>query len=186
MIKEYTTTEKIVRYDPKWRLSSEDGGDWPHRNHYEFHEAVVAAHLRLQGYIALRDYTSTLDYSFARGSNVRPALKYISKLFHEIIGPKVSEFMKTELKQTLGGNFGQPDLFVFQAFNPTDPKILYKDPLPWFFAEVKGPDDTISDNQFKYWRLIAYREDLDLGEKRIRQYRSLPGGMKYERQTIEY
>ena len=177
--------EEVIRYDPNERLSYDEGGEWPHLNHYGFHEAVVAAHFRRKGYIALHDYNCSYDYTSEEKSSVRPIREYFTKLFHEIVKPQISEFMKTELKQTLGTDYGQPDLFVFQAFNFKDPKISYSD-LPWFFVEVKGPNETIRDTQLRYWRLIANRRDLGLGEERIRLFRAIPIGMKYEAHTFEY
>jgi hypothetical protein len=119
--------EEVIHYDPKERLSYDEGGEWPHLKHYGFREAVVAAHFRWKGYMALHDYNCSYDYSPEEKSTVRPIRRYFTKLFHEIVGSEISEFMKTELKKVLGADYGQPDLFVFQAFNSTDPKISYSD-----------------------------------------------------------
>jgi hypothetical protein len=180
MKKSYAITEELVYYDPKLKLSWAEGGAWPHPNHYWFHEAVVAAHFRLRGYESLHDYNSTK--AFAR----RPICNYFTQLFHYIIGARISEFLITEAKQTLGADHGQPDLFIFREDRPNDPKIRYPDSLLWFFVEVKGPGENIRDTQLKYWRLIADSEDLDLGPKRIRLHRALPEGAQYQPRTFEY
>ena len=99
---------------------------------------------------------------------------------------RISEFLITEARQALSADHGQPDLFVFRQDRPNDPKIRYPDSLLWFFVEVKGRGENIRDTQMKYWRLIADREDLDLGPKRIRLYRALPEGKQYEPETFAY
>jgi len=180
MKKIYTITEHLVCYDPGLQLSWAEGGTWPHKNHYGFHEAVVAAHFRLLGYEVLHDYNST------KKSATRPVCNFYTKLFHEIIGERISHFLRTEVRGRLNADYGQPDLFVFREERPNDPKIQYPDPLLWFFVEVKGPGESIRDTQLVYWRLIADREDLGLGPKRIRLYRALRKGTRQKPQTFEY
>lgn len=176
----FSITEEIVYFNPKLRLSWAERGTWPHSSHYGFHEAVVAAHFRILGYEALHDYNAM------KKSAKRPVCNHYNKLFHEIIGEKISHFLRTELRQKLIKNHGQPDLFVFREDCPQDPKIRYSDSLLWFFVEVKGIGESIRDTQLEYWHAIAEREDLDLGPKRIRLFRALPEGTEYSTQTFDY
>jgi len=172
----FTVEEELVFYDPDLRRSWQEGGDWPHLNHFNFHEAVVAAHFTLRGYHALWDYSAT-------GTKVlRPVARASSNLLQEVVGPEISAFFLNELSDVTNGGSGQPDLFVFREDAPGDPKVRYADPRLWFFAEVKGPGDSVRDNQRTFWREVALR----VGPERIRLFRTLPLGEDCEPQVITY
>ena len=176
----FTIKEQVVYYKPEWRKSWAEGGTWPHKNLYGFHEAVVATHFRLQGYEVIHDYSVT---------NITPprlVTLHFTRLVHDFIGKAVSEFLINDLKRTIGGDGGQPDLFVFHEDTPNDPKIKYPENFLWFFVECKGPDETIRETQLKFWRMIAQRDDLDLGCKRMKLFRALPEGCQYEPKEYEF
>jgi hypothetical protein len=175
-MEQYLITEKIVTYDPSWRFSYKEGGDWPHPNHYGFREAVVAAHFIQRGYHVLTDYSTTNPKTF------RLIKRYYSAIFREIVGREITDFMQ-KMRRKFGVDCGQPDLFIFQQETPNDPKIKFR---PWFFAETKGPNEGIRKTQKEYWRAIAEREDIELGSKRIRLFRVVPEDYKVEPKTFYY
>jgi hypothetical protein len=122
-------TETIVRYNPCDRLSWNEGGVWPHKNHFGFHEAVVIAHLALRGYQCISQYSTT---SPPKGNSISD---FYTGIFRNVVGSEISDF----LTNSLDNDAGQPDLFVFRPpDNPKDPKIKYQESLVWFWVEVKG------------------------------------------------
>jgi hypothetical protein len=175
-MEKYSLTEEIVTYDPSRRLSYKEDGDWPHPNHYGFREAVVAAHFILRGYHVLTDYSTTYP------KTSRLVKRHYSAIFREIVGQKMADFMQ-KMARKYGVDSGQPDLFVFQQETPKDPKIKYR---PWFFAEIKGPNEGIRKTQKEYWRAIAEREDIGLGPQRISLFRVVPKDYKVEPKTFYY
>ncbi|PIX25722.1 MAG: hypothetical protein COZ69_02400 [Deltaproteobacteria bacterium CG_4_8_14_3_um_filter_45_9] len=175
--------EHIVYYDPQRRRSWNEGGTWPHKNHYGFHEAVIAADFRLRGYEVIHDYSMT------KTKPLRNVTNYFTKLVHGFVSRRATRFFTTELKEITGSDDGQPDLFVFHQDTPNDPKIRYPEypeNLLWFFVECKGPDEAIRETQRKFWRAIAERDNIDLGIKRLNLFRALPEGYKYEPKEYEF
>jgi len=172
----FTVVEEVVPYNPEQRRSWQEGGSWPHSHHFNFHEAVVAAHFTLLGYHVLWDYSST-----GFGPN-RPVARASSRLLHEVVGPDVSAFFLGDLADATRGGSGQPDLFVFREDSSADPKVKYLDPRLWFFIEVKGPDDSVHSNQKAFWREVALR----LGQDKIRLFRTVPDGTEYTPQPVQY
>jgi hypothetical protein len=126
-MEQYSLTEEIVAYDRSRRLSYKEDGDWPHPNHYGFREAIVAAHFILRGYHVLTDYSTIYP------KTSRLVKRHYSAIFQEIIGQKIIDFMQ-KLGKRYGVDRGQPDLFVFHEETPKDPKIIFRDPLPWYFV----------------------------------------------------
>ena len=181
---EFRIEEQVVYYDPERRRAwGKERGTWPHKNHYGFHEAVIAADFKLRGYQVIRDYSVT------KTKPLRHVTNYFTKLVHYFVGRRATRFFTTELKEITGGDAGQPDLFVFHEHTPTDPKIRYPEypeVLLWFFVECKGPDEPIREGQRKFWRAIAKRDDIDLGIKRLKLFRALPEGYKYEPKEYEF
>ena len=175
--------EQVVYYKREWRKSWADEGTWPHLNLYGFHEAAVAAHFKLQGWEVIHDYSVT---------NIAPprlVTLHFTKLVHDFVGRPISDFFINDLKKMIGGDSGQPDLFVFHEPTPNDPKINYPgypEDLLWFFVECKGPDEPIRETQLNFWKLIADRDDLDLGPKRIKLFRALPCGTNYEPKEYDF
>jgi hypothetical protein len=176
----FSVTEEVVEYDPHRRLSWREGGDWPHSNHYWFHESVVAAHFMLRGYHAFHEYSATKDIQDGSRRD------YNSRIFRSIVGDDVVGW----LRESFGADdSGQPDLFVYRdPDNSNDPKVKYKDPLLWFWVEVKGIHhgkvETIRNTQKSFWRVIASWDFL--GEERIKLFRVVPKGFSYEPQRIMY
>lgn len=176
----FEVTEEIAEYDPALRLSWQEGGSWPHSNHFHFNEAVVAAYLKLRGYHVLRDFSSTrLD----PGGLVAP---FETQLLHAVVGPEVSDFFRTELADATACGTGEPDLFVFREEHQHDPKVRYLDPRLWFFVEVKGPGDVVQPAQKAFWHEVAKRGDLGLGPDRIRLFRTVPIGALHTPGLVEY
>jgi hypothetical protein len=178
-MEQYSLTEEIVKYDRSRRLSYKEDGDWPHPNHYGFHEAVAAAHFILRGYHVLTDYSTTYP------KTSRLVKRHYSTIFREIVGQEITDFMQ-KLRRRYGVDSGQPDLFVFREETPNDPKIKFRDPRLWFFVETKGPNEGIRKTQKEYWRAIAEREDIALGPHRIRLFRVVPDDYKGEPKTFYY
>jgi len=177
----FEVEEEVAYYDLERRLSWQEGGLWPHLNHYNFHEAVVAAYFVLRGYHVLWDYSSTSLLS------KRPVARTSSQLFHEVVGPDVSAFFLGDLATATRGGSGQPDLFVFREEEPpADKKVKYLDPRLWFFVEVKGPRDRVGPNQRAFWKAVAERTDLGLGPERIRLFRTAPCGEEPELKPVDY
>ena len=181
----FTIKEQIIYYQPEWRKPWTEKGSWPHENLYGFHEAVVGNDFRLRGYGVIHDYSVT---------NIVPprmVTLHFTRLVHDFVGKSVSDFFINDIKRIIGGDAGQPDLFVFHEDHPNDPKIKYPDDpdnLRWYFVECKGPDEAIRDTQLKFWRAIAERDDLDLGSKRLKLFRALPvsEGCQYEPNEYEF
>jgi hypothetical protein len=176
----FRVQEELAEYDPDLRRSTQEGGSWPHPNHYHFNEAVVASYFLLRGYQVLRGFSSTrLDIK-------HPIASLSTRILHQVVGPDVSNFFLTELAGATGHGSGEPDLFVFREEHPEDPKIGYPDPRLWFFVEVKGPGDRVSSNQKRFWREVAKRSDLGLGPERIRLFKTAPFGKARQLNVVEY
>lgn len=173
----FVVWEEIAYYDPDSRLAWDEGGQWPHANHYHFNEAVVASRFVLQGYTVLRDFSSTRPHV-----KRRPLAAHSTALLHDVVGAEASAFFSQELEAATDGGTGEPDLFVFREDHPNDPKYRYPDEREWFFVEVKGPGDVVSEEQKHFWHLVAER----LGESRIRLFRTAPVGEAVELETVEY
>lgn len=171
---------EIAEYDPALQKSWDEGGSWPHSNHYHFHEAVVASYFILRGYHVLREYSCT------RSAGNRPITSFQTGLFHAVVGPEVSAFFLSHIASSTHQGSGQPDLFVFRGEHLHDPKVSYSDPRLWFFVEVKGPSDQVRPYQKAFWREVASRSDLGLGPERIRLFRTAPRGEPYRLQEVEY
>lgn len=176
----FCVEEELAHYDPRWRLSCQEGGEWPHPNHYHFNEAVVASHFLLRGYRVLRGYSAT----WAEPDDSLSGLW--TRLLHAVVGPEVRNFLVTELAAKTAGGSGEPDLFVFREEYPNDPKIRYLDSRRWFFVEVKGPGDKVGDNQRAFWRALAERPDLGLGPERIRLFKTAERGKSRQLKSLEY
>lgn len=172
----FSVLEQVVEYDPARRLSWQEGGSWPHSNHFHFHEAAAAAHFTLLGYQVLRDY------------GLRPAKRatttHATEILHSVVGPDVSAFLVSDaFSGATDDGSGLPDLFLFRALDPeADPKIKYADACPWFFVEVKGPGDRVQDNQKVFWRAIAEK----YGPQHIRLVRTTPNGTICSPEEVTY
>ncbi len=173
----FTVTEEVAWYDPERRLSWREGGEWPHPNHFHFHESVVAAHFIMRGYHVLRDCGCTRDFDSGR-----PLSVHSTRLLHDVVGSEATEFMTGELAEATASGTGEPDLFVFREEHPNDPKYHYDDPRLWFFVEVKGPEDVVSEDQKAFWHKVAER----FGSDRIRLFRTCPHGENFEPEDVEY
>lgn len=173
----FTVQEEVAFYDPESRRAWDEGGTWPHSNHYHFNEAVVAAHFVLLGYQYLRAFSSTKP-SVAR----RPLAAHSTALLHDIVGPDVSTFFTQDLAAATNAGTGEPDLFVFREEHPNDPKHRYLDDRDWFFVEVKGPGDLVSAQQKHFWRCVAEK----LGQGRVRLFRTAPYGEPPVLEVIDY
>jgi len=170
--------EELVYFDPGDRLSWQEGGVWPHSNHCGFVEAIAAAYFVKRGYHVLREFCTTKREVGRSGS----LLRHSTHLMHDVVGEEVSSFLCSELVTRNRNGSGEPDLFVFREDHPNDPKIHYADPRPWFFVEVKGPGDSVRDNQKTWWSEFADR----FGSDQIRLVRVAPIGEVIEPATIEY
>lgn len=176
----FCVATETIWFDPEARRSWQQGGDWPHASLYYFYEAVVAAHFTMLGYHAISDYVAT------RASDKRPIRHHLTSIMHHVVGVDASRFLTSEVDQIARAGAGQPDLFVFRQATPNDPRVRYSDPRQWFFVEVKGPGDRVRENQKRFWRAIAGRPDLGLGEERIRVVRPCPQGSQSVDSIIEY
>ena len=177
----FTVTESIIHYDPELRESVAYGGTWPHSNHFGFVEAATAAHYIQRGYNVLREFCTT-----SREVRHGGLAYHSTQLLHDIVGPEVSEYFTTEVAEVCRNGSGEPDLFMFRAFNPNDPKVSYPEGPSWFFAEVKGPRDVVRENQKLFWRRLVSRPDLGLGPDRLVLVRAVPVGASVTPATIDY
>ncbi len=173
------TTEPLTITAEPFYFSQEDARRWDneHANRANFVEAIVAAHFVKRGYHVLRDFCTT-------NRDVQPvgSLKsHSTQLLHDVVGEEVSHFLCSDLAADNPLGYGEPDLFVFREDRP-DPKLMYSDPRLWFFVEVKGPKDTVRDNQTAYWRALADGS----GENRLILARVAPAGTTPALDHIEY
>lgn len=169
-MKQYSLLTETIFFNPKDRRSWKDGGDWPHESLYYYYEAFVAAYFTMRGFHVIRDYVAT------RNQASRNLTTNYTRIFHDVVGEMASRFFTEELDKYCPAGRGQPDLFVFREEFSNDPRVKYPDPSKWFFVEVKGPRDQVSENQKRFWRAVAERTDIGLGPERIRLFRVLPEG----------
>jgi len=170
--------EELVYFDSDDRRSWQEGGVWPHSTHGGFVEAIAAAYFIKQGYQVLSEFCTT------RRKVGRPhgLLQHSTLLMHDVVGDEVDSFLCSEMAAHNSKGYGEPDLFVFREDHPNDPKIHFDDPRLWFFVEVKGPGDSVRDNQKAWWSEFADR----FGSDRIRLVRVAPAGQAIEPKIIEY
>lgn len=173
----HQVVEKLVFFNPDDRKSWQEGGLWPHSTHGGFAEAAAAAHYLLRGYQVLYDFCTT-----NRDISGRTQLVQSTRYMHAVVGDEVSDFLCTELAAHNPRGHGEPDLFVFREDRPRDPKYHFDDQRLWFFVEVKGPGDSVRDNQRAWWSEFADR----FGSERIELVRVVPQGQNPTPQTIEY
>ena len=174
-------TEEVAYYEPGLNLSWAEGGTWPHKNHYGFAEAVVCSYFILRGYKVLTRYSATgqTEPDFLTKAN--------NRIFREVVGSKIANYLRDEYRAGRLDDRGEPDLFVFRREdNPEDPKIKYADDRTWFFVEAKNEKDRVRETQKRFWRAVAEREDLGMGPSRIRVFRVLPNGARFEPVMTEY
>jgi hypothetical protein len=87
----YSVTTETITVDPSLRRSWQEEGNRPHPGFYGFYEAVVTAHFMLCGYHVIRVYVAT------RSSDERPLRHRFTRLFHEVVGREVSDFLTSDL-----------------------------------------------------------------------------------------